>query len=80
MNDTWLAVTWVAAFVVIGVVIAVTVTARAGVARARAKAEAGQRYQELAERCAAGQQQTAEELGRLTERVAAVEKLLRDVG
>jgi prepilin signal peptidase PulO-like enzyme (type II secretory pathway) len=49
-------------------------------AQAQADAEHSLRYQELAEQCAAVQQQLAAELGRLNERVGAIEKLLRDVG
>ncbi len=80
MSDGWLALTWIVVIGVLGVAVAAVVLARARVAAARAGAADGERYRQLAERCAAGQQQAAAELGRLTERLAAVEKLLRDVG
>lgn len=80
MSDAWLAITYIAIIAVIGAVVAVVLVARARVAQARANAEHIKRYQELTERCAVGQQETAGELSRLTERVAALETLLREVG
>jgi hypothetical protein len=79
MSDTALAITYIGVFVVLGAVVAVITLARARVAQARAGAEHLQRYRELAERCAADQQRAADELGRLTDRLTAVEKL-RAVG
>jgi hypothetical protein len=65
----------------VGVVVApVYLLTRARTAQAQADAETLRRYQALAEQSAASQQQIAAELARLTERVAAIEKLLRDVG
>jgi hypothetical protein len=67
--------------VIVGVVIApVYMLTRARVAQAHADTENRQRYRELAEQSAAGQQQVVAELARLTERVAAIEKLLKEVG
>jgi hypothetical protein len=80
MNDTALAITYISIIAVIGAVVAVVIVTRSRVAQARANAEQVRRYQELADRCVAGQRQTAEELTRLTERIAAIEKLLREVG
>ena len=55
-------------------------TARVRIAQARANAEHLQRYQQLADHAAASQRHAAEEVARLSERVGAIEKLLRDVG
>lgn len=82
---------WIPLIVVVGVVIMVVAVSAGMVGRAavqgaarkvqaRADAENTARYRELAEQCAIGQQQAAAELARLTERVAAIEKLLTDVG
>jgi uncharacterized membrane protein len=74
------------AILIVGLVVVAAIGApiymltRARVAQAQADTENRQRYRELAEQSAAGQQQVAAELARLTERVAAIEKLLRDVG
>jgi hypothetical protein len=71
---------------ILGLVVTCSVVApvylltRSRTAHAQADAENRRRYQELAEQNAASQQQIATELARLTERVAAIEKLLRDVG
>lgn len=80
MSDPWIAAIYVTAFVVIGVIIAVVVLARARTAQALADADNAERYRSLAEQSATSQQQAAAELARLSERVAAVEKLLREVG
>jgi hypothetical protein len=67
--------------VVVGVVVApVYMLTRARIAQAKADTENRQRYRELAEQSAASQQQVVAELARLTERVATIEKLLKDVG
>lgn len=80
MSDAWLAAVWISVVIVVGLVVGVVLLARARTAQAQADAQNRQRYQDLAEQSAASQQQTAAELARLTERVAAIEKLLRDVG
>jgi hypothetical protein len=80
MSDGWLALTWIVVIAVFGAVVAAVVLARARTAAARAGAADDERYRQLAERCTASQQQAAAELGRLTERLTAVEKLLRDIG
>jgi hypothetical protein len=84
MNDIALAITYIGVIAVLGTVVAVIALARARVAQARSGAEHLQRYRQFAERCTADQQRAAEELGRLTDRLAdrlaAVEKLLREVG
>jgi len=82
---------WIPFFVIAAIVIIVAIIIIGSVARTSAKtdarkrialadAENGRRYQELVELCTTSQQQTVEELAKLTERVAAIEKLLRDVG
>ncbi len=80
MSDAAIATIYIAAFVVIGLVVGVIATARVRIAQARANAEHLQRYQQLADHAAASQRHAAEEVARLSERVGAIEKLLRDVG
>jgi predicted negative regulator of RcsB-dependent stress response len=46
----------------------------------RADAEANAHYRKLAEEAVANQQELRTELAKLTEKVATVEKLMRDVG
>jgi hypothetical protein len=79
MSGLSLALTYISLFVVVGAVVAVITLARARTSVARAGGEQLQHYRELAERCATEQQRTADELEQLTDRLAAVEKLLRDV-
>jgi hypothetical protein len=66
--------------VVLGLVVAVVVISRARVAATRCSEAQAQQYREVAERVAAAQQGVADELARLTDRVAAVETLMRSVG
>lgn len=80
MNDGWLAIIWVALFVVVGAVFAVGMLLRARTVQARADAQLQQRYRELAEQSVASQEATAAQLAELTSRVAAVERLLKEVG
>lgn len=80
MSDGWLAAIYIAVFVVLGLVIAVVVISRARVVVAHATEAQAQQYREVAERAAAAQRAVAEELTRLTDRVAAVEALMRSVG
>jgi hypothetical protein len=80
MSDGWLAAIYIAVFVVLGLVIAVVVISRTRIAVARATEAQVQQYREVAERAAAAQREVAEELARLTDRVAAVEALMRSVG
>jgi hypothetical protein len=80
MSDGWLAAIYIAVFVVLGLVIAVVVISRTRIVVARATETQVQQYREVAERAAAAQREVAEELARLTDRVAAVEALMRSVG
>lgn len=86
MDDSWIPLIVIGGIVLMVIALTVGIVGR-GMANAAARkreAEAGamhsERYQQLAEQCALGLRQTAEELDKLTERVAAIEKLLRDVG
>jgi hypothetical protein len=80
MSDGWLAAIYIAVFVVLGLVIAVVVISRTRIVVARAAEAQVQHYREVVERAAAAQREVAEELARLTDRVAAVEALMRSVG
>lgn len=80
MTDPWIAAIYIAAFIALGAVIAVAVLARARTAQARADTDNGKRHRDLVAHQSAAQEQVAAELARLTERVAAIEKLLREVG
>jgi hypothetical protein len=80
MGDGWLAAIYIAVFVVLGLVIAVVVISRTRIVVARATEAQVQQYREVAKRAAAAQQGVADELARLTDRVAAVEALMRSVG
>lgn len=86
MDDSWIPLLVILGLVIIVIAIMGGIVGRAAMkahavkVKAQAGADNSLRYQELAEQCAASQQQTAAELGRLNERVAAIEKLLRDVG
>ncbi len=82
MTDVLAAVVWVALFLIIGVVVAVglIMRARTAIARAQADADLQQRYQQLAERAIDSQQGVEARLEELTQRVVAIEKLLKDVG
>jgi hypothetical protein len=82
---------WIGVVIIAEIGVIITIALVASVMRTSAKAvankrialadaENSRRYQELVELCSTGQRQTAEELAKLTERVAAIEKLLRDVG
>jgi hypothetical protein len=80
MSDGWLAAIYIAVFVVLGLVIAVVVISRTRITVARATEAQVQQYREVAERAVAAQREVADELARLTDRVAAVEALMRSVG
>lgn len=86
MDGRWIGVVIIAEIVVIAAIAIIasvmrTAAKAAGSKRtALAEAENSRRYQELVELCATSQRQTVEEITRLTERVAAIEKLLKDVG
>ncbi|AGL18506.1 hypothetical protein [Actinoplanes sp. N902-109] len=80
MSDSWLAATWIAVIVVLGLVAATVVVSRARVAGARAAGSHLEQYRAVTEAATASQREVAAELARLTERVAAVESLLRSVG
>lgn len=80
MGDAWLAATYIVVIVVLGLVITAVVVSRGRVATARAAGTQLEQYREVAERSAAAQRAVAEELARLTDRMAEVETLLRSVG
>lgn len=81
MADVLAAVVWVALFLIIGVVaVGLIMRARTAIARAQADADLQQRYQQLAERAIDSQQGVEARLEELTQRVVAIEKLLKDVG
>ena len=65
---------------VIGATIAVAVASYFRLQRHRADAVAMAAYRKLAEAAVANQQDLRSQLEKLTERVRAVEKLMRDVG
>ena len=64
----------------IGIVIAVIVASYFRLQAHRADAVAMAHYRKLAEDAVANQEQLRAELAKLTEKIAAVEKLMRDVG
>lgn len=80
MSDGWLALTWISVFATVGAVIAVWLLARARTAQTRATAEANAQYQQLLLASSSATEGFAQELSRLDERLANIEKLLRDVG
>jgi hypothetical protein len=86
MDESWIPLLVILGLVIMVIAIMGGIVGRAAMkahavkVKAQADAENSLRYQELAEHCAVSQQQTAAELARLGERVAAIEKLLRDVG
>jgi hypothetical protein len=86
MDESWVPLIVVSAIVIMVIAIVLGMVGRTGMkadarkAQARADAANNERYRELAEQCALSQRQAAAELARLAERVAAIEKLLRDVG
>jgi hypothetical protein len=65
---------------IIGAVIAVVVANYFGLQRHRANAVAMVHYRKLAEDAVANQQELRDQLARLTEKVQAVEQLMREVG
>jgi hypothetical protein len=65
---------------IVGGVIAVIVATYFRLQSHRADAVAMARYRKLAEDAVANQQELREQLARLTEKVQAVEKLMREVG
>lgn len=86
MDESWIPLLVLSAVVIMVIAVMGGLVGRAAMkahaikAQAQADAENSLRYQELAEQCATSQQQVAAEVTRLAERVAAIEKLLRDVG
>lgn len=80
MSDASLSTIYVTLFLVIGAVIAVATVNRARTAQARANSEQTQQYRELLERVTSSQEHAADALARLTERVASMEAMLKDVG
>jgi hypothetical protein len=86
MDDSWIPLLVVGGIVTMVIAVSAAMVGRAAMKTSARKkeAEAGalynEHYRELAEQCAISQEKAAAELARLTERVAAIEKLLRDVG
>jgi signal transduction histidine kinase len=75
-----LTVIWTVVPLVVCVAAAAIVWAYAWLQARRADAVAMAEYRKLAEDAVGNQQELRAELGRLTEKVASVEKLMRDVG
>ena len=65
---------------IVGIVLAVTVASYFRLQRHRADAVAMSSYRKLAEEAVANQQELRDQLAKLTEKVQAVEQLMRDVG
>ena len=65
---------------VVGAVIAVNVSSYFRLQRQRADAVAMANYRKLAEEAVANQQELRDQLAKLTEKVQAVEQLMREVG
>jgi len=65
---------------IVGIVLAVTVASYFRLQRHRADAVAMASYRKLAEEAVANQQELRDQLAKLTEKVQAVEKLMREVG
>ncbi|HEY7484944.1 MAG TPA: hypothetical protein VH912_10840 [Streptosporangiaceae bacterium] len=86
MDGSWVPLIVIGGIVIMVVAVMLGVVGRTAAQAAARKREADSdalhtdRYRQLAEECAIGLRHTAQELGKLTERVAAIEKLLRDVG
>jgi hypothetical protein len=86
MDDSWIPLIVIGGLVLMVIVVTGGIVGRTAANAAARKREAEadalhtERFRELAEQCAIGLQQNADELGKLAERVAAIEKLLRDVG
>lgn len=80
MTDGWLALTWISVFAVIGAVIAVWLLARVRTAQTRATAEVNAQHQQLLGAYSSATEGFTQELSRLDDRLASIEKLLRDVG
>jgi hypothetical protein len=79
MSDGWLAATYITVVVVLGLMAAAVVVTRGRIAVARAGQGQAELYREVAERAATSQREVADELAALTERLGAVESLLRSV-
>ncbi len=73
-------VLWIGVALVIGGVIAVIVFSYFRLQAHRADAVAMAHYRKLAEDAVANQQELRDQLAKLTEKVQAVEQLMRDVG
>jgi hypothetical protein len=86
MDESWIPFAVLLAFVIVAIAGFAGMVGRAAMktsarkAEAQAGAENNERYRELAELCVRSQREAAAELARLSERVAAIEDLLRDVG
>lgn len=80
MNDPWLALTYIAIFAVLGGVLAAWLLARTRRAQVQETAERNEEYRSALATQSAANEHVAGELSRVSERLAAIEKLLRDVG
>lgn len=80
MNDPWLAVTYVAIFAVIGGVLAAWLLARTRKAQVLDAVERTEEYRAALATQSAANDRVARELAQVTDRLTAIEKLLRDVG
>ncbi|MGH8914694.1 MAG: hypothetical protein ACRDZM_09305 [Acidimicrobiia bacterium] len=80
MSDAWLAISWIAVFLIIGATISVTAMARARKSSGETGAIQAERYRELAAKSADAQERLSEELASMNDRVAKIEELLRVVG
>lgn len=80
MSDPWLAITYVAIFAVLGGVLAAWLLARARKTQVALAADRAEEYRAALAQQSATNGQLASELAGVNERLAAIEKLLRDVG
>jgi hypothetical protein len=71
---------WIGVAIIIGGVLAVIVSSWFRLLSHRADAAAMAQYRKLAEEAVANQQELRDQLAKLTEKVQAVEQLMREVG
>lgn len=80
MNDAWLAATYIAIFAVIGGVLAAWLLARTRKAQVQEAIDRTEEYRSALTTQSTANERVADELSQVNERLAAIEKLLRDVG
>lgn len=80
MNDPWLALTYVAIFAVFGGILAAWLLARTRKAQVLDAVERTEEYRTALTAQSAANERVAHELTQVTDRLTAIEKLLRDVG